>query len=512
MTKSLISNRKALILLLVVAVTAGLFAIPAAAQEAPTITQLTPEIGATDVSVNDGIMITLSELPNASNFNLATDASFQCNGEDVALQATLGQGPLEFILFSTTPFEEGATCEGTIDLTKITNFAGTPFADNLDGEDDGTLNYSFTVVNNPPAIEAVTPMDGAMDVSKDTVITVDMSEPISGLNPPGFSFICGVEQQPLPTVTGFDADNTIYELTPSQSLPLGETCTFSVTTTAWEDAAGATIVDNQDPTDDNLYTWSFTVESGPEIESVSPSDGEMNVAADAMIIIDVTERIQNVAGQAPGFTFVCGSDAQPAPMIMFDEGMAIYELTPSEALPAGETCTFTVTTTAWEDLDGNLLQDNQDPADDTYVWSFEVAPDLPPEITMVDPMNGATDVALDQTITFTLSELPLTLGSDFTTSFTTTCGNVNIQVNNQNNTVTMSPVEADRTTPSTWLAGMECTISWDVTQVLDSAGNTLVDNDSNPSDNTYTYTFTTVQTMQTLALESATAPVIESAE
>jgi hypothetical protein len=80
--------------------------------------------------------------------------------------------------------------------------------------------------------------------------------------------------------------------------------------------------------------------------------------------------------------------------------------TPTEDLAASTTYTATITTGA-KDLAGNALASD-------YVWTFTTgaATDTTsPELTLVYPASGATDVALNQAVTATFSEAmnPLTL-------------------------------------------------------------------------------------------------------
>ncbi len=133
----------------------------------------------------------------------------------------------------------------------------------------------------------------------------------------------------------------------------------------------------------------------PTVASTSPTDSATDVAVDAGITATLSEAMQASTINTTTFTMDNGVTGT----VSYDANSTTATFTPTSNLNYDTTYTATITTDA-EDLAGNGLQAN-------YSWSFITgpAPDtIPPTVNDTNPVNSATNAAVDADITATFSE------------------------------------------------------------------------------------------------------------
>ena len=207
--------------------------------------------------------------------------------------------------------------------------------------------------------------------------------------------------------------------------PLAASTTYTATiSAAVTDVSGNALSGNQGVFPAiSKYVWQFQTGLAPDttrprvtvtVPVTSTPGPTPNVATNTAISAAFTEDMAplTISGASftltgPGLTPVLGN-------VTYASQIAVFK--PTAVLAAGTTYTATITTAA-TDLAGNQLAGNQAalPAASAYVWTFTTAAVVvvPPKITLTNPADVATGVALNATVNATFSEAmdPLTLST-----------------------------------------------------------------------------------------------------
>jgi len=337
----------------------------------PTVVSTVPASGATGVPVNILVSATFSEAMSAATINGAT---FTVTGPG----ATSVAGTVSYTGTTATFTPTAILANGTLFTATITTGtkdpAGVPLAANF--------VWTFTTVA-PPAVVSTVPMNGATNVAVNAAITATFSEVMNAATINGTTF----------TVTGPGATSvagtvsytgTTATFTPTAILANGTLFTATITTGA-KDPAGVPLVAN--------FVWTFTTAAPPIVVSTVPVNGATNVAVNTAISATFSEVMNAATINGTTFT-VTGPGATPvAGTVTYAGTTATF--TPTSLLADSALFTATITTGA-KDPTGAPLAANS-------VWTFTTA--APPIVVSTVPMNGATNVAVNATISATFSEV-----------------------------------------------------------------------------------------------------------
>jgi uncharacterized repeat protein (TIGR01451 family) len=162
------------------------------------------------------------------------------------------------------------------------------------------------------------------------------------------------------------------------SVTLNADGSFSYTPPAGFEGADAfsyTATNGQTPND--TATVTINVDAGPTVVSTSPINGATNAAQNTNITVNFSEPVNATAAS---FSIQCPVGS-PQTFTLSASPAASFTLDPTADLPAGTTCTVTVTASQITDAD-NFDPPDQMAAD--YVFSFGVRP------LAVDDMRSAT--------------------------------------------------------------------------------------------------------------------------
>ncbi|MCX5875059.1 MAG: Ig-like domain-containing protein, partial [Deltaproteobacteria bacterium] len=350
-----------------------------------------------------------------------------------------------------------------------------------------------------PTVTAVAPLNEATGVPINTkLITAAFSKAMAPatLTAASFTLAHGATAVPGGTVTYVEAGNVATLTLPVADL-LPSTLYTATITTAATDTAGTPLASN--------YVWTFT--TGGTVDVTRPrvtitvpataTPNPTNVLTNTAITAVFTEDMAAATISSPATSFTVRNTTLGSPgtlvsgTVSYAVGSRTAVFTPAAVLIASNTYTATITTAA-TDLAGNQLAGNQAalPVASDYVWSWSTGAMVDttrPTVLSTVPVNGATGVPLNQTVSATFSEAmdPLTITNLI---FTVTGAGLPVpgglvSYNPLTNIATFRP-DANFAASTTYTATI-------TTGAKDLAGNTLASN--------YVWTFTTGATGTGLA-------------
>jgi len=233
--------------------------------EAPTVAQIVPAGGASDVFITSNITVVFSEPVNPNSLTASTPSTPGTGS--FKLNSTAGEvfGSLTLDLNNTvaTFDPEASLAEATtftITLTQaITDLSGNPLASVF----TGTFTTVATAV---PAVVNFGPADGATGITVETPILVDFSEPmnVSTFNSNTFKLTTSSQQAQGAFEFLYQDSRVIFR--PSSALNFGTTYTVTITTDVQD-------VSQPPQSLAQTFTSSFTTAAQPvqpAITSVSP--------------------------------------------------------------------------------------------------------------------------------------------------------------------------------------------------------------------------------------------------
>jgi methionine-rich copper-binding protein CopC len=418
---------------------------------APTVTSTTPNNGDSGLAVNSAVTINFSKAVTvtASAFKLECPVGTP-EGFTLAPAPPPAGGATSFTLTPTANLPAGTTCTVTVVASQVQDVtAGTHLA--------ADFVFSFTT-DVAPTVTSTAPANGATQQAPSTTITINFSKAVN-VTATAFKLECPVGTPEAFTVSPAPPGGaTSFTLTPSVNLPINTTCTVTVVASQVTDVAAGTHLAADD-------VFSFGVGNPPAVTSTTPANGATAVLATAPISLTFNLPV-NVTATA--FTLECpvgtpqAFTLSPAP----PGGVTTFTLTPTAALPAGAVCTVTAAASQITDT-ANGLHPTAD-----YVFSFTV--DTPPTVTGTSPVDGATSVPVNSTVTFTFNEAVNVTATAFTLECPTGTPTPF--------TLTPAPPGGATTftlTPSADLpAGTVCTATAVASQIADASGTHLAADDA----------------------------------
>ena len=357
---------------------------------APGVSVVTPRNNAVDVAINSAISATFNEPLNPDSVN-ATSFTLS-DGTGVPVPGTVNYNGTTATFTPGTSLATGSLYTATL-TTAITDLAGNALVSNY--------VWSFTTLatnpsdTTPPTISTESPANGAIDVARNSAVSVTFSEALNPVTVNTASFI-------LTSAAGVVAGTVTYDGINATFIPLTDlldsTLYTATLTASIADLAGNTLTSN--------YAWSFTTAAvatpsdttAPQvvIGSSVPADGAVEVATNSAISVSFDEALS--PGSVTTSTFqLMGPSGVVAGSVRYSGNTATF--TPLTSLQYSSGYTATVTT-GITDLAGNALASN-------YQWSFTTAavPDTTrPTVVSRTPAPGSTNIPVTTSISATFSE------------------------------------------------------------------------------------------------------------
>lgn len=444
----------------------------------PEVVSTDPANGNTDVYISKMISVTFNENMNPATLNVSTftiEYSATLKNESQLVTGTISYTGNTATFTPSELLKENTLYTGTI-TTGTKDMAGNSLPKNY--------VWSFTTGSipdmTPPTVVTTNPISNANSVELSKIISVNFSKAMdqSTINSVTFSVKTG--NNTVPGVVTYSGVTAVF--TPTNSLTPG-TIYNVVITNGVKDESGKNMVDN--------YTWNFTTIDQsdvipPTVLSTVPVNGATGVLLNSVIEANFSELIQ--VSTINDLTFFVKQGTQSIEGAVTYSGLTA-RFTPTVALLENKVYTVTITTGV-KDLAGNAIVNNN-------TWSFTTGIEsndiIPPVVILTDPLNLATNVSLNKTITADFCEI-LDNQTMNESSFTLMQGTVNIE-----GFVSYSGVTASFNPNVDLLEGTEYTATLS-TDVQDLAGNAM--------ENEYSWTFTTGSTIvgqPTVVLGSAAA-------
>jgi hypothetical protein len=420
----------------------------------PKISSTDPVNAATGVALNQKVAATFTKTMDASTITTATFTLMQ--------GSTFISGTVNYV--GTT-----ATYTPTSNLFANTTYTATITTGAKDLTGNALVNnfvWSFTTgvgtVITPPTISLTDPVNSATKVALNQKVTATFSKTMDATTITTATFTL---TQGTNSVSGFVSySGTTATFAPAGNF-LANTLYTATITTGVKDLAGNTL--------ENNYFWSFTtgaavIVTPPQVSSTDPANSATGVALNQKVAATFTKTMDASTITAATFTLMQGTTTVSG-FVSYSGTTAI--LAPSSSLAPNTIYTATITTGA-KDLTGNALVNN-------FVWSFTTGIGTvvtPPTVSLTNPANLATNVALNQKVTATFSET-MDATTITTATFTLTQGTNSVSgfVSYSGTTATFAPA-------GNFLANTLYTATI-TTGAKDLAGNALLNN--------YVWSFTT---------------------
>jgi methionine-rich copper-binding protein CopC len=329
----------------------------------PVVTATTPASGATSVASNATIQVNFSLDMNSGSLSLTLTPQ---GGSPSSVPLT-SYHPNLAVFTPSAPLANATTYTAQVNGTSA---AGVAMA--------SPYSWSFTTGAGPaPTVTATTPATGATQVAISPTITVTYSQSMQSGT---LSLVLTATGQPTVTCTlsGYNSGTDTATFTTPTSLA------YATTYTATANGTGtSTAVLTQ-------YQWTFTTVTIPTVTATTPASGATGVDANTTIQVAYSEAM--TSGSLTLSLTPQGGSSSSVPLTSYASGLATF--TPSA--PLSNATTYTAQAIGTSAAGVSMAS--------PYSWSFTTGAGPAPTVTATTPATGATQVAVNPTITVTYSE------------------------------------------------------------------------------------------------------------
>jgi ketosteroid isomerase-like protein len=333
----------------------------------PTVIATSPTNGSTSVLLNAIVTANFSSVMASATINTATFTVMGPGGTAVP-------GAVSYSSTTATFTPAVSFAANSVYVATITSGAQDPGGNAL------AANFVWSFTTGAPTVISTVPASGSTAVPVNTLVSATFSEAMNPatLNTATFT-LTGPGATPVAGAVTYSG--TAATFTPTAVLATSTLYTATVTTGAMDPAGAALAAD---------FAWTFTTAPPPTVISTTPANGATAVAVNSPVSATFSETMDPATINATTF-ILTGPAATPV------VGVVTYSGTTATFTPAAPlvNTTFTATiTTGAKDPTGAPLASN-------FVWTFTSGSQ--PAVTSINPVNGATNVPLNQKITATFN-------------------------------------------------------------------------------------------------------------
>ena len=361
--------------------------------DAPLVTNLLPAPGATGVSPGANLAITFNKpVQKGSGFVTLTYGS---TSQPIAV----GTGAVTVtgstvLIDPPANFPSGARVNVQMAAGVFTDLAGNPFAGIADA-----LSWTFTVVDvNAPTVAALSPASGAVAAPLNGPLQITFSEPVrkgSG-NITIYQGATAIQVIPVGSA-GVRVDDQRVTIAPDP-FPSGARLHVQMPAGAFRD-----LTDNPFAGIGDGNGWHFTTLDTipPRLTALSPADNATRVNPGASLILRFSEPVRKGNGQ---ITIHQGAGAANQVLNVSDAAVFVADssvtIKPANDFPSGGQVYVTVPRGTFADAGGNAFAGILT----ATAWNFGVSDVTPPAIATTSPLDGATEVPINATLTLTIDK------------------------------------------------------------------------------------------------------------
>ncbi len=351
----------------------------------PIVLSTDPANLATSVALNKVITVTFNEKMNPATI---TNASITITGA-AAVSGTVTYSGVTATFVPSSPLAVNTTYTGRV-TTAVKDETGNALQTDYIWTFSTGTTLSPVVISTDPANNAT-----GVPLNKTVTATFNMAMDPLTINATTFKLMQGATA--IAGVVTYSGNTASF--TPAAPLAINTLYTATITTGA-KNTIGTALAAN--------YTWSFTTGTitAPTVVSTDPANNATAVILNKIISATFSENMNPATINATSFTLMQGSNIVAGTVTY--SGTTAY-FTPSANLMPSSVYTATITTGA-KNLAGTSLANN-------YVWTFTTGTAVSPMVISTDPVNNASGVPLNKTVTatFNMAMDPLTINA---TTFT----------------------------------------------------------------------------------------------
>ena len=357
-----------------------------------TVTSTVPANGADGVPINQVLSATFSQAVNCATI-ITTGAAptFTLKGPAGAVAVTLTSCSASTATFTpANPLTSNASYSATL-TTGVQDSLGDPLLSNY--------VWSFATAPLPIVISTV-PTNGATGVPVNQVLTATFSEAMNcaTIASPATTFtLAGPGVTPVTGAVNCLGTSATFTLTSGTLLAANTLYTATISTAA-KNLGGGALASN--------YVWTFTTELPPIVTSTVPINGAVNVPFSQVLTATFSEGMNCSTILTSGVFTLSGVGGG----LVACSGASVT-FTPASPLLPLTNYIATITTGATSPTGAPLAS--------PYSWSFTTGA-APPTVTAIAPLNNATGVGFNTTITAQFDEAML--GATVSGAFTLTAG------------------------------------------------------------------------------------------
>jgi len=313
----------------------------------PTVISTTPAHDIIEVETNRAITATFSEANDPGTIDANTFVVVdKVTGSAVTGSVTYDQASRTAIFRPAANLSPQTTYVATI-VDAVEDLAGNPLADSYTWQ--FTTGGAPALDTTPPTVTSTFPAPDALAVAPNAVVSVTFSEPLDPVTINAQSLTLTKDGSPVTGTVTYVGTTALF--TPTAHLSAGAIYTAAVAVEI-KDLAGNALA--------APWVWNFTAGSqvdvtGPQVLSVAPTDGTLDVPIDASLVVTFNEAIKPFE-----FGLI---DGRPV-AVTFNDTYTIVTMTPTAGLRPGLLYTASILV---PDQAGN-------PMAEAYVWKFSTRP------------------------------------------------------------------------------------------------------------------------------------------
>jgi len=349
----------------------------------PVVISTIPLNGALGVPLRQIISATFNEEMNPTTINAATFIVTEANG-------TVVTGAVTYSGTTATFTPSSFLKPNTTYIGRIKTGAKDVMGNALQTDYVWTFSTGMLIV---PTVITTDPANNATNVPLNKTITATFSMPMDPLTLNNFTFI--VNQGTNSVAGTITYAGSMVSFTPTAPLTSNTIYTVTITNGA-KNLDGTPLASN--------YVWKFTTEAPPTVTATDPTNNATGVMLNKIVTATFSVPMDPLTLNST--TFIVKHGTFTVPGVITYAGSTV-SFTATNGYVANNEYTVTITTGA-KSVSGLPLASN-------YVWKFTTA--VAPTVIATDPLNNATGINLNKTVTATFSTVmdPLTItGTTFT--------------------------------------------------------------------------------------------------